>query len=178
MVDNFIVVSTNKFLEERLLEAIQSVGYKITREADDKLIGLQICRMLNGEIHVHQGPFARSLAIKYDINAHVTTPLSTTFSGEDYVASGKSEAIDIKTYQTIVGDIAYLTMTRFEVLYPLSAVSQKTHYCSVLDYVEAIRIVQYISANPVHALIYYPAPHSPRHPTHQLLPRCTDIDIS
>ena len=174
VVDNFIVVSTNKFLEERLLEAVQSVGYKITREADDKFIGLQICRMLNGEIHVHQGPFARSLAIKYGINAHVTTPLSTTFSGEDYVASGKSEAIDIKTYQTIVGDIAYLTMTRFEVLYPLSAVSQKTHYCSVLDYAEAIRIVQYISANPDQALIFYPGPHSPRHPTHQLL----DVPVS
>ena len=56
---------------------------------------------------------------------YAATPLSTTFSGEDYVASGKSEAIDIKTYQTIVGDLAYLTMTRFEVLYPLSAVSQK-----------------------------------------------------
>jgi hypothetical protein len=66
----------------------------------------------------------------------------TTFSGEDYVASGKSEAIDIKIYQTIVGDLAYLTMTRFEVLFPLSAVSQKTHYCSMLDYDEAIRIVQ------------------------------------
>ena len=98
----------------------------------------------------------------------------TTFSGEDYVASGKSEAIDIKIYQTIVGDLAYLTMTRFEVLFPLSAVSQKTHYCSMLDYDEAIRIVQYISANPDQALIFYPGTHSPSRPAHQLL----DIPVS
>jgi len=178
VVDNFIVVSTNKFLEERLLEAVQSVGYKITREADDKFIGLQICRMRNGEIHVHQGPFARSLAIKYGVDTHATTPLSTTFSGEDYVASGKSEAIDIKLYQTIVGDIAYLTMTRFEVVYPLSAVSQKTHYCSRLDYTEAIRIVQYISADPDQALIFHPGPHSPSLPIHQILDLPISIFIS
>ena len=67
---------------------------------------------------------------------------------------------------------AYLT--RFEVLYPLSAVSQKTHYCSMLDYAEAIRIVQYISANPDQALIFYPGTHSFSLPTHQLL----DVPVS
>jgi hypothetical protein len=178
VVDNFIVVSTNKLLEDYLLEAVRSVGYKITSEASDKFIGLQICRMRNGEIHVHQGPFARSLSVKYGITTHSATPLSTTFSGEDYVASGKSEAIDIKIYQTIVGVLAYLTMTRFEVLFPLSAVSQKTHYCSMLDYDEAIRIVQYISANPDQALIFYPGTHSPSRPAHQLLDITVSIFIS
>ena len=174
VVDNFLIVSTNTYLEERLLEAVQSVGYTITREADDKFIGLQICNMPNGEIHLHQGPYTRSLKTKYGITTYAATPLSTTFSGEDYVASGKSEPIDIKTYQTITGELAYLMMTRFEVLYPLSAVSQKTHYCSKLDYDEAIRILQYISANPDQPLIFYPGPHSPHTPVDQLL----DLPVS
>ena len=67
VVDNFLIVSTNTYLEERLLEAVQSVGYTITREADDKFIGLQICNMRNGEIHLHQGPYTRSLKTKYGI---------------------------------------------------------------------------------------------------------------
>ena len=85
-----------QFLEDHLLEAVLSVGYKITSKASDKFIARQICRMCNGEIHVHQGPFAWSLSVKYGITKHSATPSSTTFSEEDYVASG-NEAIDIKT---------------------------------------------------------------------------------
>ena len=81
------------------------------------------------------------------------------------------------TYQTIVGDLAYLT--RFDVLYPLSTVSQKTHYCSMLDYAEAIRIVQYISANPDQASPYFlSGTHSFSQPTHQLLDVSVSIFIS
>ena len=81
------------------------------------------------------------------------------------------------TYQTIVGDLAYLT--GFDVLYPVSTVSQKNHYCSMLDYAEAIRIVQYISANPDQASPYFlSGTHSFSQPTHQLLDVSVSIFIS
>ena len=63
-------------------------------------------------------------------------------------------------------------------LYRGPNISQKTHYCSMLDYAEAIRIVQYISANPDQALIFYPGNHAFSLPTYQLLDVPVSIFIS
>ena len=169
VVDNFLIVSTSEHLTLQLEEAITSAGYEITAEADDKFIGIQLQRMSNGEIHAHQGRHAKELIRKYGITSTALTPLSSSFSGEDYIASGLSTAKNLAEYQQLVGDVTWLTMTRYDVVYPASAVAQKTGYCSDKDYAEALRILEYINLYPDQPIIFHAAPRHKQVPTRHIL---------
>jgi hypothetical protein len=69
------------------------------------------------------------LCNKYNITETAPTPLSSTFVAENYIESGMSVAIPIKQYQTIIGDIMWLTIT-YDITHAMSVLSQKTHYCT------------------------------------------------
>jgi hypothetical protein len=169
VVDNFLIVATSEHITLQLEEAITSAGYEITAEADDKFIGIQLQRMSNGEIHAHQGRHAKELIRKYGITSTALTPLSSSFSGEDYIASGVSTAKDLAEYQQLVGDVTWLTMTRYDVVYPASAVAQKTSYCSDRDYAEALRILEYINPYPDQPIIFHAAPRNKQVSTRHIL---------
>ena len=162
VVDNFLIVATNEKLTRELEGAIASAGYDITAEANDKFIGIQLERMSNGDIHAHQGRHAIELMRKYGITRTALTPLSSAFTGENYVASGASVPIPIADYQTIVGDITWLTVSRPDIVFPASAVAQKTHCCSEIDYAEAMRILEYINLYPDQPIIFHRAPRGKR----------------
>ena len=64
-------------------------------------------------------------------------------------------AIVIKQYQTIIGDILWLTISRYDITHAMSVLSQKTHYCTQRDYDEAKHFLMYILKNPGLPLIFH-----------------------
>ena len=158
VVDNFLIVSTCDALKDLLFEAVRYSGYIILEEANDKFIGTQLQRMVDGSIGVHQEYHARKLITKYGITQTAPTPLSSTFTTENYIVSRTSEPIPIKIYQSIIGDIIWLTITRYDIQLGMSVLSQKTHYCSQRDYDEAKHVLMYVLKNPGQPLIFHRAP--------------------
>jgi len=157
VVDNLMFVATCDALKELLFEAVRSVGYNIIDEATDKFLGSELERHSDGSLHVHQGYHARKLFVKYDITGEsAPTPLSSSFVTENYIENGTSVAIPIKQYQTILGDILWLIFTRYDIQHAMSALSQKTHYCSQRDYDEAIHSLKYVLEDPDKSLIWHP----------------------
>jgi hypothetical protein len=94
VVDNLMFVSTCDALKDLLFEAVRSVGYNIIDEATDKFLGTELERRVDGSLHMHQGYHARKLFVKYGITGEsVPTPLSSSFSTENYVENRTSAAI-------------------------------------------------------------------------------------
>jgi len=56
---------------------------------------------------------------------HINTP-TIQLSRTNYLTSGESKCIDIRSYQCLVGDIIYLSLTNTAIPYANSAVAQKT----------------------------------------------------
>ena len=159
IVDNLMFVSTSDVLKDLLFEAVRSVGYNIVDEATDKFLGTQLDRKADGSLHMHQEYHAKKLLAKYNISGDsAPTPLSSSFTTEDYIESGMSLAIPIKHFQSILGDVIWLTITRYDIQHAMSALSQKTHYCSQRDYDEVLHVLRYILADPGKSLIFHRAP--------------------
>ena len=81
----------------------------------------------------------------------------------------ESEAIDIREYQQLTGDIIYLKLANTAIPYAISAVPQKTQHCTKREYETVLHILQYINGHRKQGLIFRRAPvgHRP--------PRLTDI---
>ena len=109
-VDNFMIASNSSTLTEYLYEAVRSAGYTILQEAKDKFVGSQISRLPDGTILVHQEYHAKHLMRKYGIRVDAPTPLSSTYTGENYALSKTSPTIPIKQYQAILGDVTWMTL--------------------------------------------------------------------
>ena len=88
---------------------------------------------------------------------HINTP-TIQLSRTNYLTSGESECIDITSYQCLVGDIIYLSLTNTAIPYANSAVAQKTQYCTQCDYDAAIHILCYINGHKKQGLIFHRAP--------------------
>ena len=130
---------------------------------------MQIDKARDGSIQVHQGYHAEKLMAKYSIVKKSDTPLSSVFTGEDYVSSGVSKAVSMRQYQEIVGDVTWLTLTRFDIMLAVSKVAQKTHYASERDYSEVMRILEYVNSYVNMPLIYHRAPVEQRVPLREIL---------
>lgn len=158
VVDNFIITATCDELVTELYKTIESMGYIMTTEADDKFIGMEIRRQSNGNIFINQERHIRKLIAKYNIVKTAPTPLPSNFSLENYSDSGVSPTFPIKQYQEAVGDVMWIMQTRFEIVHGMSMVSQKTHFCTERDYEAVIHILEYLNADPSLPLIYLRAP--------------------
>ena len=111
---------------QQLVRAIQESGYTVKDEAPDKFIGMQLEWTEAGDLHLHQERHEQKLIDKYGITTTAPTPLPCNFSQTNYRVSRESEAIDLKSYQKLLGDIIYLSLTNTAIPYANSAVAQKT----------------------------------------------------
>jgi hypothetical protein len=76
-------------------------------------LGLQIKQTREGTF-VHQGKYAKDLLRKFDMGEAkpLSMPMSTTTAlGEDK----EGEVIDQKEYQSMIGSLLYLTVTRSDI---------------------------------------------------------------
>ena len=169
VVDNILSVATRQPLQEQLVAAIEASGYQLKDEATDKFVGLQLEWNEDGDLLVHQERHEGKLIEKYGIKKTAVTTLPSNFTQTNYLTSGESEAIDIRDYQRLTGDIIYLQLANTAIPYAISAVSQKTQHFTKRDYEAALHILQYINGHRKQGLIFRRAPvgHRP--------PRLTDI---
>ena len=158
VVDNILSIATSQHLHEQLVTSMEGSGYTVKNEAPDKFIGMQLEWNALGDLLLHQERHEEKLLIKYDITKTASTPLPSNFSHTNYLTSQESESIDITSYQRLVGDIIYLSLTNTAIPYANSAVAQKTQYCTQRDYDAAIHILCYINGHRKQGLIFRRAP--------------------
>jgi hypothetical protein len=162
VVDNILSVATRQPLQQQLASAIEESGYQLKDEATDKFVGLQLEWSDEGDLLVHQERHEGKLVKKYDIKKTAVTTLPSNFTQTNYLTSGESEAVDIRDYQQLTGDLIYLQLTNSAIPYAISAVSQKTQHCTKRDYEAALHILQYINGHRKQGLIFRRAPVAQR----------------
>ena len=77
VVDIVAFVEIEPELAYQLINAMQGCGYKVIVEASDKLTGIKIEYLANGDIHLHQGRYESKLIIAYNITSQVSTYIPT-----------------------------------------------------------------------------------------------------
>ena len=80
----------------------------------------------------HEG----KLIDKYGIKKTAVTmlPSNSTQTNYHHHQEAESEAIDIREYQQLTGDIIYLKLANTAIPYAISAVPQKTQHCTKREY--------------------------------------------
>lgn len=119
VVDNVLSIATSQHLNEQLVTSMEQSGYTVKNEAPDKFIGMQLESNASGDLLLHQERHEGKLLIKYNITKTAPTPLPSNFSHTNYLTSGESEPIDITSYQRLIGDIIYLSLTNTAIPIPL-----------------------------------------------------------
>jgi hypothetical protein len=158
VVDNILSVATRQSLQQQLVTSIEASGYQLKDEATDKFVGLQLEWNEDGDLLVHQERHEGKLIVKYGITKTSTTTLPSNFSQTNYLLTKESEAIEIRKYQQLTGDVIYLQLTNTAIPYAISAVSQKTQHCTARDYEAALHIIQYVNGHRKQGLIFRRAP--------------------
>ena len=81
----FLITATCDGLVQELYDAIKSMGYVMTTEADDMFISMEIRRQSHGNIFVNQKRHIKKLLTKYNIIKTASTPLPSNFTLENYL---------------------------------------------------------------------------------------------
>ena len=97
IVDNIVFIEIEPEVAYQLINAMQGCGYKVIVEASDKLTGIKIEYLANGDIHLHQGRHESKLIIKYGITKSASTPLPSNWSLSNHIKDGTSVSITHKT---------------------------------------------------------------------------------
>ena len=129
IVDNVLSIATSQHLNEQFVTFKEQPEYNAKNEAPDKFIGMQLEWNASGKILLHQERHEDKLLTKYNITKTAPTPLPSNSSRTNYLTSKRSKSIDVTSYQRLVGDIIYQSLTNTAIPYANSAVTQQTHYC-------------------------------------------------
>lgn len=152
-VDDGIIVGNKKRNIDRVIQHLQC-QFEVKIVGIGCFLGMQIDRMDNGSIFVHQSGYARKVLQRF--NMEDCKPVSTP-SDPNQKLTKCDEAIDDERfpYRQLIGSLMYLaTATRPDICYALGMVSRYMEHPKAIHVNAAKRIIRYIKGTLDHGILY------------------------
>ncbi|XP_052479636.1 secreted RxLR effector protein 161-like [Gossypium raimondii] len=105
-------------------------------------LGMEVNQSNQG-IFISQRAFALKILNRFcKLNCKTVTTLVAQW--KKLTSSGNQERVDEKEYRSLVGCLLYLTTTRPDIMFDVSLLSRFMHYCDVVHFKVANRILRYV----------------------------------
>ncbi|XP_040967070.1 secreted RxLR effector protein 161-like [Gossypium hirsutum] len=115
-------------------------------------LGMEVIQEQGG-IFSKQKSFALKVLTKFSMLNCKPTPTPVVVGMKLSSHEGHEEVCET-TYRSLIGCLLYLTATRLDIMFAVNLLSRFMHYCNVLHYQAAKRVLRYIKGTLNHGLLF------------------------
>lgn len=124
-VDDLIYTGTNPIMVQEFKKAMMAEFEMTDLGLMKYFLGIQV-RQSKGEIFISQEKYLEGVLKKFQM--HNCKPISTPLAiSEKLQLNDGAAKADAKIYRSLVGSLIYLTITRADIVYPVSLISRIMH---------------------------------------------------
>jgi hypothetical protein len=153
-VDDGLVCCTYKpYLDEALLVLTKRYGKLTHHDECTSTTGYSIKRHPDGSIEINQRGFLDRMLDTFQ--ASNLPPVDTPSTADLFLETGDQTPIDVKNYQTILGNLIYLLKTRDDIRKEVSHLSTKNHKPVQNDVLKLARLLAYLNCTRDLSRRYY-----------------------
>ncbi|KAG8490916.1 hypothetical protein CXB51_014727 [Gossypium anomalum] len=149
-VDNLLVTGRKRELIDEFKMQMQEVFEMIDLGVMTYFLSMEVNQSDQG-IFISQHAFALKILNRFCMS-NCKTVSTLVAQGEKLTSCGNQERFDEKEYQSLVGCLLYLIATRPDIMYAISLLSRFMHYCDVVHFKAAKRVLSYLKGTLNHGV--------------------------
>ncbi|KAJ9539546.1 hypothetical protein OSB04_032279 [Centaurea solstitialis] len=154
-VDDIIVTGNDDSLIQRLIDRIHKTFAIKDLEKLNYFLGLEVTYTDDG-LFLSQEKYAHDILLRAKL--HESKPVTTPMVVGQHLSLSGDRFDEPTLYRSLVGALQYLTITRPDISYAVSTVSQFTHNPAVTHFQAVKRILRYVKGTSNFGLAFTHAP--------------------